>query len=34
MIRIFESNFNVMYQLVFRIKIRVSKVDEEVGKGK
>ena len=34
MIRIFEGNFKVMYQLVFSIKITVSKLDEDVGKGK
>jgi hypothetical protein len=34
MIRIFEGNFKVMYQLVFGINIRVLKVDEQVGKGK
>ena len=28
MIRIFEGNFKVMYQLVFSIKIIVSEVDE------
>jgi hypothetical protein len=34
MVRIFEGNFKVMYQLVFSIKIMVSKLDEDVGKGK
>jgi hypothetical protein len=34
MIRIFEGNFKVMYQLVFSIKFMVSKLDEDVGKGK
>ena len=34
MIRIFEGNFKLMYQLVFSVKITVSKLDEDVGKGK
>ena len=34
MIRIFEGNLKVMYQLVFSIMIIVSKLDEQVGKGK
>ena len=34
MIRIFEGNFKVTYQLVFSIMIKVSKIDEQVGKGK
>jgi hypothetical protein len=34
MIRIFEGNFKVMYQLVFSIKFMVSKEDEQVGKEK
>jgi hypothetical protein len=34
MIRIFEGNFKVMYQLVFSIKFTLSKEDEQVRKEK
>jgi len=34
MIRIFEGNFKVMYQLVFSIMFMVSKEDEQVRKEK